>query len=328
MARSSSENAITVYAAIAANLAIAIAKFVAAAFTGSSAMLAEGIHSVIDTGNECLLLLGIRRSRKPPDDLHPFGYGKEIYFWSLIVAILLFGIGGGLSVYEGWHALKNPEPLREPVWNYTVLGSALIAEGISWVIALRQLLQGRRSERSVLHTFRASKDPAVFVVVGEDTAALLGILVAAVGVFLSHYLDYPEIDGVASIVIGLILGAVAILLVYESHALVVGESAHPDLVKDVHAIAQGDPAVRRARPPLTMQLAPERVLVNMDIEFRPELSTAELIEAIDRIEATVRERHPSVERIFLEVEAIRASWGGDWHGLPEQEARRAARRRS
>jgi len=328
MARSSSENPITVYAAIAANLAIAIAKFVAAGFTGSSAMLAEGIHSVIDTGNEGLLLLGVHRSRKPPDERHPFGYGKEIYFWSLIVAILLFGIGGGLSVYEGWHALKNPEPLKEPIWNYVVLGIALLAEGASWVIALRQLLGGSRFEKRVFRAFRASKDPAVFVVVGEDTAALLGILVAFAGVYLSHRLQNPLIDGVASIVIGLILGAVALLLVYESHALVVGESAHPDLVRDVHAIAERDPAVRRARPPLTMQLAPERVLVNMDIDFRPELSTAELLGAIDRIEATVRERHPSVERIFLEVEAIRASWGGEERARADQERRPAARRRS
>jgi divalent metal cation (Fe/Co/Zn/Cd) transporter len=222
MARSSSENPITVYAAIAANLAIAIAKFVAAAFTGSSAMVAEGIHSVIDTGNEGLLLLGVHRSRKPPDEQHPFGYGKEMYFWSLIVAILLFGIGGGLSVYEGWHALQNPEPLKEPFWNYAVLGIALLAEG----------------------------------------------------------------DG----------------------------------------IAERDPEVRRARPPLTMQLAPERVLVNMDIEFRPELSTAGLIGAIDRIEATVRERHPSVERIFLEVEAIRASRGGERHARAEEQCRPVARR--
>jgi cation diffusion facilitator family transporter len=305
MARSSSENPITVYAAIGANLLIAMAKFVAATFTGSSAMVAEGIHSVIDTGNEGLLLLGLRRSRKPADELHPFGYGKEIYFWSLIVAILLFGVGGGLSVYEGWSALRHPEVLKDPIWNYGVLAVALVAEGASWWIALKKLLANQPSDGHPFRAFRASKDPAVFVVVGEDSAALLGILVAAAGVFFSHRLDSPVIDGVASIIIGLILGGVAILLVYESRALVLGESADPALVRGVHEITERDPAVLRARPPLTMQLAPERVLVNMDIEFRPEVSTAELVTAIDRIESAIRDAHPSVERIFLEVESLR-----------------------
>jgi cation diffusion facilitator family transporter len=307
MARSSSESALTVYAAIVANFVIAVAKFVAASMTGSSAMFSEGIHSVIDTGNEALLLLGLRRSRKAPDELHPFGYGKELYFWSLIVAILLFGIGGGLSVYEGWSHIRRPEELQNPLWNYLVLGVALLAEGSSWVIAIRKLLQDRTSGGGLFRAFRRSKDPAVFVVVGEDTAALLGILVAAAGVFLSHRLQMPWIDGGASIVIGLILGGVAAALVYESRALIVGETADPALVRDVHAIAEHDAAVLCAGPPLTMQMSPDEVLVNMDIEFHNHLSAAELIAAIDRIEAAIRERHPTVGRIFLEVETVRAS---------------------
>jgi cation diffusion facilitator family transporter len=296
-----------VYAAIAANFVIAIAKFAAAAVTGSSAMLSEGIHSVVDTGNETLLLLGLERSRKPPDELHPFGYGKELYFWSLIVAILLFGIGGGLSVYEGIDHIRRPEELQSPFWNYVVLGVALVAEGLSWWIAIRQLLKDRTSKVGVFRAFRQSKDPAVFVVVGEDTAALLGILVAAAGVYLSHRLQAPWIDGAASIVIGLILAAVAVMLVYESRALIVGEAADPILVSDVHAIVARDPAVLRTRPPLTMQMAPDEVLLNMDIQFRRDLSADALIAAIDRIEAAIRKQHPSVSRIFLEVEAVRAS---------------------
>jgi cation diffusion facilitator family transporter len=307
MARSSSESALTVYAAIAANFIIAVAKFAAATVTGSSAMISEGIHSVIDTGNEALLLLGLKRSRKPPDELHPFGYGKEIYFWSLIVAILLFGIGGGLSVYEGLSHIRHPEELQNPLWNYLVLGVALVAEGVSWGIAMRNLLTDRTSKVGVFQAFRRSKDPAVFVVVGEDTAALLGVLVAAGGVFLSHRLRAPWIDGSASIVIGLILAGVALMLVYESRALIVGETADLRLVRDVHAIAENDPAVLRARPPLTMQMSPDEVLINMDVEFHSRLSPAELISAIDRIEAKIRERHPSVGRIFLEVNTVRAS---------------------
>jgi cation diffusion facilitator family transporter len=307
MARSSSESSVTVFVAIAANFTIAIAKFIAAGVTGSSSMLSEGIHSVIDTGNEGLLLLGLKRSHKPPDELHPFGYGKEIYFWSLIVAILLFGVGGGVSVYEGVAHIRRPEELHNPIWNYLVLAVALGAEGWSWWVAIRKLLDDRTSKVGVFRAFRRSKDPAVFVIVGEDTAALLGILVAASGVFLSHRLQAPWIDGAASIVIGLILGAVAITLVYESRALIVGETADPALVRDVQAIVENDPAVLRARPPLTMQMSPDDVLLNMDIEFQSHLSSGELISAIDRIEAAIRKRYPSVRRIFLEVDSVRSS---------------------
>ncbi len=307
MARSSSESSVTVFVAIAANFIIAVAKFVAAGVTGSSSMLSEGIHSLVDTGNEGLLLLGLKRSHKPPDALHPFGYGKEIYFWSLIVAILLFGVGGGVSVYEGVAHIRRPEELHNPIWNYLVLTVALGAEGWSWWVAIRKLLDDRTSRVGVLRAFRRSKDPAVFVIVGEDTAALLGILVAAGGVFLSHRLQAPWIDGAASVVIGLILAGVAVMLVYESRALIVGETADPGLVRDVQAIVESDPAVLRARPPLTMQMSPDDVLLNMDIEFRRDLSAGELMSAIDRIEAAIRERHPSVRRIFLEVDSVRST---------------------
>jgi cation diffusion facilitator family transporter len=293
------------YGAMAANLLIAAAKFVAAFFTGSSSMLSEGIHSVVDTGNQGLLLLGIKRSNRPADDRHPFGYGQEIYFWALIVAMLLFSVGGGVSLYEGWVHMRDPEPIRDPVWNYAVLGIAALAEGASWFIAVREMGKDRRPEESWFRTFRRSKDPAVFVVVAEDTAALLGIGVAFLGVFLAVRLDAPWIDGMASIVIGVILVAVAILLVVESRALVMGESADGDIVRSLREIAGSDPCVEAIPRLLTMQLAPRRVLLNVDVRFRPGMSASALVEAVDRLEARIREAHPQVEEIFIEFEALR-----------------------
>jgi cation diffusion facilitator family transporter len=208
MASASSKRA--VYAAIAGNLAIAITKFIAAFITGSSAMLSEGIHSVVDTGNGLLLLFGIRKARKPADISHPFGHGKELYFWTLIVAILIFAVGGGMSVYEGISHINHPAQLRDPLWNYLVLGSALIFEGLSWGIALKEFrkTQGRMS---MWKAVRASKDPTTFTVLFEDSAAMLGLLVAFLGVFFSHRLNNTYLDGVASIIIGVILGVVAVL---------------------------------------------------------------------------------------------------------------------
>jgi cation diffusion facilitator family transporter len=314
MAAGSGERPITVYGAMAANLVIAVAKFVAAFFTGSSSMLSEGIHSVVDTGNQGLLLLGIKRSKKPPDNRHPFGYGQEIYFWALVVAMLLFSVGGGVSLYEGVVHIRNPEPIREPAWNYAVLGIAFLAEGASWVIAVRHMGKTRRPEEGWFRTFQRSKDPAVFVVVAEDTAAMLGIVVAFLGVWLAVRLDLPWIDGAASIVIGVILVAVAILLVIESRALMLGECADGEIVRSVRAFAAGDPCVEAIPRLLTMQLAPQRVLLNVDIRFRPNMSGSALVEAVDRLEARIREAHPQVGEIFIEIEALRGKdrpWSAD-----------------
>ena len=188
---------VTVWSAILANLLIAIAKFGVALITRSSAMLAEGIHSVVDTGNELLLLYGLRKSKEPPDDLHPFGHGLELYFWTLIVSIMIFGLGGGMAIYEGITHLQNPIESIDPIWNYIVLGIAFLAEGTSWSIAMRKLLnQGQKD--NILKIFRESKDPTIFVVVGEDTAALTGILVASLGIFLAHLLNNPYLEGIAS----------------------------------------------------------------------------------------------------------------------------------
>lgn len=305
----SGEKPITVYGAMAANVVIAIAKFVAAFFTGSSSMLSEGIHSLVDTGNSMLLLLGVARSRKPPDELHPFGYGPELYFWSLVVALLLFSIGGGLSLFEGVQHIRHPEEIQDAVWSFAVLGVAFLAEGTSWVIAVRSLLEKRKPGDSLLTTFRKSKDPSVFVVVAEDSAALLGLVAAFAGVALAITLDMPVLDGVASIVIAIILIAVASLLVYESRALVMGETADSDLVRSVREIARREPGVAGVNRLLTMQLSPRHVLLNMDLQFQPDISGGALFSAIESTERRIREAHPEVRSIFVEVEAVRQSRG-------------------
>jgi len=294
----------SVLAAIAANLAIAATKFAAAAMTGSSAMLSEGIHSVVDTGNGALLLLGMRRSRKAPDDLHPFGYGQELYFWTLVVAILVFALGGGMSVYEGIkHLHETSAGTASPVVNYIVLGLSFVFEGASWAVATRGFLRVKRRP-SIWREIRASKDPTAFAVVFEDSAALLGLIVAFLGVFLSHRLDAPYLDGCASILIGLILAVVAVVLAVESKGLLVGESADPEVVVSIRGIAASQKGVDRVLEVLTLQLGPEDVLLNLDVRFRSELAASDVERVVDEIEDAVRAAHPEVRRIFVEVQSI------------------------
>jgi cation diffusion facilitator family transporter len=294
---------VAVYGAMAANCLIAITKFVAAVFTGSSAMLSEGIHSVVDTGNQALLLLGIHLSKKPADATHPFGYGKELYFWGLVVAIILFGVGGGMAVYEGIVHLLHPTPLTDPTVSYAVLGIAAIFESIAFTLAFRELL-ATRGEESFWRAVRTSKDPAVFVVLFEDAAALTGLVVAFVGIFLGHQFNNPYLDGISSVVIGLILATVAILLAYESKGLLLGESAAPEIVRNVCALAEDDPAVEQVQHPFTMHLGPHEVLLNLAVQFRQGLSGAELTAAVDRLEQTIRVQHPYIKRIFIEANAL------------------------
>ena len=229
------ERPIVVYAAIAANFGIAIAKFVAAALTGSSAMISEGIHSLVDTGNQGLLLLGLRQSRRPPDVEHPFGYGKELYFWSLIVAIVIFGVGGGVSIYEGITHILDPSPLEDPLVNYIVLGLAFVLEGASWVVALREVSSQTTPDEGLVTTIRTAKDPSVITVLLEDSAALVGLMIAAVGIYLSHALEDPRIDGMASLAIGGVLVLVALFLAAEARGLLVGERADPETHRSTQA---------------------------------------------------------------------------------------------
>jgi cation diffusion facilitator family transporter len=296
---------ITVYAAIVSNLIIAIAKFVVAALTGSSAMLSEGIHSIADTGNQILLLIGIHRGRRPADATHPFGHGKELYFWSLIVAIILFGIGGGMSVYEGIMHIQHPTELDDATWNYVVLVIAFIAEGTSWTIAFRHLLRTKAEGKSIWHTVRHSKNPEIYIVLGEDRAALIGIVIAFCGIGLSHIFNRPEIDGTSSVAIGIVLVMVAIFLAIESRSLIVGESADAATVKGVYDLVNSDHAISGLQSPLTMHLGPQEVLLTMDVTFIPELSGTELAETIERLEQKIRKSYPEIKYIYIEGDAIK-----------------------
>ena len=293
----------TIYAAITANLAIAIIKFIAASITGSSAMLSEGIHSIVDTTNELLLLLGIRLSNRPPDNNHPFGHGQELYFWTLIVAILIFSIGGGMSIYEGITHLTHPSPIEDPTWNYVVLGLAVVFEGFSWTVALREFLPSV-GNRTLWQAVKTSKDPTVFTVLFEDSAALLGLLVAFLGVFLGHWLKNPYLDGSASIVIGIILAIVAVILARESKGLLIGEGADAATVKQLRSLVLADPAVDSVLRLLTLYFGPHEVLLNIEIQFQQSLSTKEITQAIDRLESKIQSHYPDIRNIFVEAKSL------------------------
>lgn len=312
---------IAVYGALVANLVIAATKFVAAFFTGSSAMLSEGIHSVVDTGNQVLLLLGIYRGKKPADDTHPFGYGKELYFWGLVVAIVLFGVGGGMAVYEGITHLLRPSPLTDPTASYVVLAIAFVVESVSLAIAGKEFW-ATKEQQGVWQAVYTSKDPTIFVVLCEDAAALGGLVIAFGGIFLGHQFHAPALDGVASLVIGGILAAVAVYLVYESKGLLVGESAAPEIVQSIQTLAAGDPVVEGIQPPLTMHFGPHDVLLNMSLQFRPGLSGVELVAAVERLEKAIHAAHPSITRIFIAAEAF--STVESQHEVPHQSPEPAA----
>ncbi len=295
-----SNSKISIYAALAANIGIAIIKFIAAAFTGSSSMLSEGIHSAVDSGNQFLLLIGIKRSQRPADENHPFGHGQEIYFWSLIVGILIFGLGGGMSVYEGVLHIKDPEELTNPFWNYIVLAVAFIFEGASFVVAVKGFLK-IEGKGDFYKKLKQSKDPSLFVVIFEDGAALIGLIIAALGIFLSHYLNNAIIDGFASILIGILLAIVAVLLVIESRKLLTGESADKNQIALIKKILNTDKDVHELRPPLTMQLSPTEVLLALDIEFKNNLKGTELALVICRLEKEIKTQIPMIKQIFIEA---------------------------
>jgi len=299
MASSSPKTKLVIYIAIAGNLAIAVMKFLAAALTGSSAMLSEGIHSMVDTGNQLLLLLGVNRSHQPADSEHPYGYGKELYFWSLIVAMVLFGVGGGMAIYEGISHIMHPRPLEEPFWAYVILGISMVLEGISWSFALRALL-AEKGNHSLWQTLRRSYDPSVLTVLLEDTAALIGLAAAFIGVYLAHHFNNSYFDGAASIVIGITLCVVSIVLIRESKGLLVGEAATPEVVASVTALVLNEPAVIAVNQVLTLVFGPEEVLLNIEAQFVPSLSMIELAEAISRLERAIQQKHPRIRRIFIQ----------------------------
>lgn len=306
------ESKTAIYAAILGNFAIAVTKFSAAAFTGSSAMLTEGIHSLVDTGNGGLLLVGISKSKKPADAAHPFGYGKELYFWTLIVAMLIFGVGGGVSIYEGILHLLHPNPLEDPFWNYVVLGIAIVFEAIVFMIAFKQF-QALKGEESTWQAIRRSKDPTTFTVLFEDAAAMLGLIAATVGIFLGHQFNNPYFDGAASIVIGVILATVAFFIGYESKGLLVGEGADPATLQSIKKLAESAPTVTKVERPLTMYFGPHTVLLTMDVEFRDNLSGAERDAAVQRLEKVIREKHHDINHIFIEAKSLSRKRPGEPH---------------
>jgi cation diffusion facilitator family transporter len=294
---------LAIYASIVANVLIAATKFTAAAFTGSSAMIAEGVHSLVDCADGTLLLLGHARSRRPPDERHPFGYGQELYFWTLIVAILFFALGGGMSAYEGITHILHPEPLRDPHWNYAVLGIAALIDGTSFTIAMREFRRTMNG-RGFWETVRASKDPSIFTVVLEDSADLAGLSLAFLGIYFSHRLGAPYLDGIASIGIGLVMATVAVILIVESKALLIGEGADPAVVACISEAAASDEALRGVWRPHTVHMGPREVLVTLGVELRPDLSADDVARAIGRLDARVREAVPDVKHVYNDAQSL------------------------
>jgi cation diffusion facilitator family transporter len=294
------ESKLAIYGAIAANVAIAATKFVVAGITGSSAMLSEGIHSAVDTFNGVLLLVGIRLSQRPPTVEHPFGHGKELYFWSLIVAVLIFGLGGGVSFYEGIQHIRHPEPMRDPTWNYVVLGLAVLFEGASFLVALRQFRAQSRGA-PFWRALEQSKDPTTYTVLAEDSAALLGLAVAALGIYFSHRLDLPALDGAASVVIGLLLAGVAVLLISQARGLLIGEGIRPETARAIRSLAMEQPSVSEVGRVLSMYIGPDDVLAIVDVNFKDGTATGDAADAISAIEQQVRARFPMIRRLFIEA---------------------------
>jgi cation diffusion facilitator family transporter len=297
-----------IYAALAGNLLIAVTKFVAAAITGSSAMLSEGVHSLVDTGNELLLLYGLHRSTRPPDRDHPLGHGRELYFWSFIVALLVFALGAGVSFYEGVSHILRPEPISRVLVSYIVLGFSFIFEGSSWLVAFREFSR-RKGRLGYIAAVRQSKDPTVFTVLFEDSAALLGIVVAFTGVFAASWTGAPELDGVASIGIGLILAVTAGFLARETKGLLIGEQASPRLEAAILAIAAADPAVQRANGVITVHLGPDQVVAALSAEFEDGLTAPQIEACVERIEARMKAEHSEITTLFVKPQTVQ-TWRG------------------
>ncbi|MCB9991220.1 MAG: cation transporter [Rhodospirillales bacterium] len=290
-----------IYAALVGNSLIAVTKFIAAAMTGSSAMLSEGIHSVVDTGNQVLLLYGLKKSQKPPDARFPFGYGKEIYFWSFVVAILIFAVGAGISLYEGIEHLKHPVPMTKPYINYIVLGLAMLFEGGALFFAVTEFNKAR-GKAGYIEAVRSGKDPSLFVVLFEDSAAMLGLAVAFLGVFLTQVTGMAFWDGTASIIIGLILGGTAIWLAYETKGLLIGEAADPLTVAQIKELATAHPGINKVNNVLTLHMGPDYILANLSIEFKDNLQVGEVEKIVDDLTRAIKQNHPQIKRVFMEAE--------------------------
>jgi cation diffusion facilitator family transporter len=290
-----------IYAALIGNTLIALTKFIAAAITGSAAMLSEGVHSLVDTGNQILLLLGLKRAARPPSPDFPFGHGKEIYFWSFVVAILIFGLGAGISVYQGYQHIVHAEPLQNVVVNYVVLGLAMLFEAGAFSIAFREF-SAQKGELGYVEAVRRGKDPLLFVVLFEDGAAMLGLLAAMAGVTLAEATGNPVFDGAASVVIGLILAGTAIWLAYETQGLLIGESAAAWIVARIRRVLHEDATVKTINEVATLHMGPEFVLVTASVDFATDLSANEVESCVARLTREIKAIDPSIRRVFIEAE--------------------------
>jgi cation diffusion facilitator family transporter len=298
MAAAGSSTKTSVYAALLGNILVAATKIAAAMWTGSSAMTSEAVHSLVDTSNEILLLYGYRRASRPPDASHPLGYGRELYFWSFIVALLIFALGAGVSLYQGILHVAAPEPIEDPIVSFVVLGLSFLFEGGSWLIALR----GFRREGARFGYYQAlvrSKDPPAFMVLLEDSAALIGIVIAAAATAAAVLLNQPLWDGVGSILIGILLAVTSVVLARESKSLLIGEPADPELARSILDIARHSPAVVRANGLLTVQLSPAEVVAALSVEFADDKRADDIEHCVVAIEAEIRKRHPNVAALFI-----------------------------
>jgi cation diffusion facilitator family transporter len=300
---SSSSSRKVIYAALLGNVLVALTKFLAAGVTGSSAMISEGVHSLVDTGNEVLLLYGLRRAARPPDEAHPLGHGRELYFWSFIVALLIFAVGAGVSLYEGITHIFHAVPLTKPVVNYVVLALAILFESGSWWVAFREF-RATKGAQGYYEAVRESKDPPGFLVLFEDSAALVGLFIALVGTAAADLLELPVLDGVASIAIGLVLAVVALFLAQESKALLIGEGASREIVASICRIAGSERGVEHANGLFTVHLGPRQVVAALSVDFADDLSARDVEDIVARIERRIRDRHPEVISILIKPQSI------------------------
>ncbi|MBU8870876.1 MAG: cation diffusion facilitator family transporter [Gemmatimonadales bacterium] len=291
-----------IFAALAGNALIAATKLIAATITGSSAMLSEGIHSIVDTSNQGLLLLGLKRANRPPDRSHPFGYGKEVYFWSFVVAILIFSVGAGVSIYEGVRHVLHPEPIHNARLNYLVLGLSFLFEGGAWLLAYKEFSRAR-GRMGLLQAVRRSKDPATFLVLFEDSAAMAGILVAFLGIYFGQLTGWIWLDGLASLIIGLILAVTAWLLAVETKGLLIGESAEPEVISGIRLMTKELPAVEHINEVLTLHMGPEFILVNLSLDFRDTATAQQIEQAVAGLESQIRVEFPRVKMVFVAAES-------------------------
>jgi len=295
-----------IYVALIGNALIAIIKFIAAAITGSSAMLSEAIHSLVDTCNQVLLLYGLKRAQRPPDKNFPFGYGKEIYFWSFIVAILIFALGAGVSIYEGIIHLLHPKPITAPYINYIVIGFAMMFEGFAWYFAFKAFTKSK-GKWSYIMAVQRGKDPSIFVVLFEDSAALIGLVVAFLGIFLGQVTGIVYFDGAASIIIGLILAGTATWLAYETKGLLIGESANDSIVQGIRELASGHDYVEHVNEVLTLHMGPDFILVNISLDFMDEATADEIETTVEKLDKEIKKNYLQVKRVFVEAEARKSS---------------------